>query len=259
MTEAVTRQWELVAEHVAALPDAAFAAPSPLPGWSVADLAAHCARSINALAVAIQAGGEDQRPGAAQTDAVGYLGGVGARAEAVADTARADAAGLAPQDLRERLRAAVAAATGALAGALAAAPMGAGGPLDVVVPTPGGPARLADFLVTRAVEGVVHGIDLGLAAPDRDALRIVVRALLDLLAARAPGRSVEVRVPPFAAVQVVEGPRHTRGTPPNVVEADPVAFVQVAAGRADWAAAVADGRIHASGERADLRPYLPLL
>ncbi|MBL7627717.1 sterol carrier family protein [Frankia nepalensis] len=110
----------------------------------------------------------------------------------------------------------------------------------------------------QAVEGVVRDLDHGVT-PDRDALRAAVRVFLDRLAARAPGRSVEVRVPPFAAVQVIEGPRHTRGTPANVVEADPAAFVALAAGRLDWAVAVADGRITASGERADLRPYLPLL
>jgi hypothetical protein len=60
-------------------------------------------------------------------------------------------------------------------------------------------------------------------------------------------------------VQIVEGPRHTRGTPPNVVEAEPVAFVLLCAGRLPWAEAVADGRVAASGERADLSSYLPLL
>ncbi|WP_241255389.1 sterol carrier family protein, partial [Candidatus Protofrankia californiensis] len=118
--------------------------------------------------------------------------------------------------------------------------------------------RLGDFLLAGAVEGVVHGLDLGVE-PVRDALRLAVKACTGLLGARAPGRSVEVRVPPFAAVQVVEGPRHTRGTPPNVVEAEAVAFVEVAVGRLSWAAATADGRVRASGVRADLRPYLPLL
>ena len=65
--------------------------------------------------------------------------------------------------------------------------------------------------------------------------------LLDLLAADAPGRAVEVRVPPYAAVQCVEGPRHTRGTPPNVVEMDPVTWVLLATGRLSWADA-ASGR-----------------
>jgi putative sterol carrier protein len=67
-----------------------------------------------------------------------------------------------------------------------------------------------------------------------------------------------VRVPPFAAVQCVEGPRHTRGTPPNVVETDPASWVRLATGRLRWADAVAAGKIAASGPRADLSGYLPL-
>jgi hypothetical protein len=66
-------------------------------------------------------------------------------------------------------------------------------------------------------------------------------------------------VPPYAAVQCVEGPRHTRGTPPNVVETDARTWLELALGRTDWAAALADGRIRASGTRADLSPYLPLV
>jgi hypothetical protein len=65
-------------------------------------------------------------------------------------------------------------------------------------------------------------------------------------------------VPPFAAVQCVEGPRHTRGTPPNVVEADPVAFVELCTGRLAWVDAVRDGRVRTWGDRADLSAWLPL-
>jgi hypothetical protein len=90
-------------------------------------------------------------------------------------------------------------------------------------------------------------------------LRDAVRFLLDELVARAPGRSVEVRVPPHGAVQCVEGPRHTRGTPPNVVEVDPITWVALATGGTSWEAAVAEGRVSASGERADLSGYLPLM
>jgi hypothetical protein len=96
------------------------------------------------------------------------------------------------------------------------------------------------------------------AEPDRSALRTAVRELLERLAAKAPGRSVEVRVPPFAAVQCIPGLRHTRGTPPNVVETDPATWVQLAVGDLAWADAVADGRVRASGTRADLSGYLPL-
>jgi hypothetical protein len=92
-----------------------------------------------------------------------------------------------------------------------------------------------------------------------DDLRDAVRYLLEELAARAPGRSVEVRVAPYGAVQCVEGPRHTRGTPPNVVELDPMTWVALAVGRTDWSTAVAEGLVQASGERADLSLFLPLV
>ena len=86
-----------------------------------------------------------------------------------------------------------------------------------------------------------------------------MRSLAGMLAAKYPGRSVEVRVPPFAAVQCIAGPRHTRGTPPNVVETDPVTFLLLATGRADWSQALAAGQVRASGNRADLSEQLPLL
>jgi hypothetical protein len=85
-----------------------------------------------------------------------------------------------------------------------------------------------------------------------------VRFTLEELAAVAPGNAVEVRVPPAGAVQAVAGPRHTRGTPPNVVETDPATWLDLASGRSTWADAVAAGRVHASGERADLADLLPL-
>ncbi|WP_454117729.1 sterol carrier family protein [Microbacterium lacticum] len=85
-----------------------------------------------------------------------------------------------------------------------------------------------------------------------------VRYLLQLLAEKAPGNTVEVRVPPFGAVQAVEGPRHTRGTPPNVVEMDATTWIDLATGAEVWSDAVAAGRIAASGTRADLAGLLPL-
>jgi hypothetical protein len=110
----------------------------------------------------------------------------------------------------------------------------------------------------------VHGLDLSpfVAAPvepDTGALRVATRALLAALVAKAPGHTVEVRVPPIAAVQCVEGPRHTRGTPSNVVELDPITWVRLATGRLAWADAVADGRVRASGERSNISALLPLL
>lgn len=94
--------------------------------------------------------------------------------------------------------------------------------------------------------------------PARSDYATAVRYLLQLLDEKAPGNSVEVRVPPFGAVQVVQGPRHTRGTPPNVVELDPATWISVATGSEPWSAALAAGRIHASGTRADLTGVLPL-
>ena len=85
-----------------------------------------------------------------------------------------------------------------------------------------------------------------------------VRFLLEELADRAPGNSVEVRVPPLGAVQCIEGPRHTRGTPPNVVELTPDLWLALALGQIDWSAALATGGLVASGVRADLEALLPL-
>lgn len=94
--------------------------------------------------------------------------------------------------------------------------------------------------------------------PARDQLRNAVRALLGELATRVPGHSVEVRVPPYGAIQCVAGPRHTRGTPPNVIETDPITWVELATGRIDWATAAGTGRLRASGIRSDISDLLPL-
>ncbi|PZG00604.1 sterol carrier family protein [Micromonospora deserti] len=113
--------------------------------------------------------------------------------------------------------------------------------------------HIKSAVVTAALSALDEG-----RTPDRPVLRDAVRTLLTALAERAPGRSVEVRVPPYGAVQCVPGPRHTRGTPPNVVETDPVTWLAVATGRLDWAEAVTEGRVRVSGVRADLGEYLPL-
>ena len=93
---------------------------------------------------------------------------------------------------------------------------------------------------------------------DRATLGTAVRYTLEELGAQAPGRSVEVRVPPFGAVQCLEGPRHTRGTPPNVVEADAETWLRLATGGQRWAEAIASGRLRVSGTRAHLEELLPL-
>ena len=93
---------------------------------------------------------------------------------------------------------------------------------------------------------------------ERDDLRLLTKHFLALLEERAPGRSVEVRVPPYAAVQVIPGVRHTRGTPPAVVETDALTWIELATGALPWHDAERGGRVVASGQRADLSPHLPL-
>ncbi len=96
-----------------------------------------------------------------------------------------------------------------------------------------------------------------LADLDRNLLATAVRYTLQQLEQQSPGNTLEVRVPPFGAVQCVEGPRHTRGTPPNVVETDPETWMRLSTGRLSWSNAVASGRVHASGTRANLEDFLP--
>ena len=119
-----------------------------------------------------------------------------------------------------------------------------------------GPVTTA-ALDAACVTSVLDAIDLD-QGPERDAARLAVVYLLGLLAAKAPGRAVEVRIPPFAAIQCVEGPRHTRGTPPNIVETDAATWLALADGSLNWAEAIADGRVSASGPRSDLSEFLPL-
>jgi hypothetical protein len=94
---------------------------------------------------------------------------------------------------------------------------------------------------------------------ERQQIATAVRFLLEELAERAPGNSLEVRVPPFGATQCVAGPRHTRGTPPNVVECDPATWIELATGALSWDDALASARISASGTRANLEGLVPLV
>ena len=117
------------------------------------------------------------------------------------------------------------------------------------------PARLrpADpSLVEAAVRRFTDG-----SADDGD-LRLLVKHLMAVLVARAPGGAVEVRVPPYAAVQAVGGTTHKRGTPPAVVEVDPATWIELGLGTLAWSDAERSGRLRASGERSDLSSYLPL-
>jgi len=92
----------------------------------------------------------------------------------------------------------------------------------------------------------------------KDATAMAVRYLLQMLSDRAPGNTLEVRVPPYGAVQCVEGPNHTRGTPPNVVEMDAETWIALATGSLEWSAAVAANKVSASGSRASLEELLPI-
>ena len=111
--------------------------------------------------------------------------------------------------------------------------------------------------LAASVQRVLREYDEG-RTPSRDDERAAVRATLDELVTRAPGRSVEVRIPPYAAVQAVEGRVHRRGTPSAVVETDARTWLMLAAGALTFTEAVSEGKVSASGERCDLSPYLPL-
>lgn len=89
-------------------------------------------------------------------------------------------------------------------------------------------------------------------------LIVAVRYLLEELAEKAAGNSVEVRVPPYGATQCIEGPRHTRGTPPNVVEMKPETWFDLALGLTSWVEAISKNLVSASGVRASLEEVLPL-
>lgn len=108
--------------------------------------------------------------------------------------------------------------------------------------------------VSAALERVSESAD----SAEKADLRLLTKHFLALLEQRAPGRSVEVRVPPYAAVQCVEGVRHTRGTPPAVIETDAATWIALATGGLSWSDAVDQARVRASGERTDLSTYLPL-
>lgn len=114
-------------------------------------------------------------------------------------------------------------------------------------------ARKIDTSDGRAALDAARG-----EAPARTVTATAVRYLLQLVEEKAPGKSVEVRVPPFGAVQVIQGPAHTRGTPPNVVETDAATWIALATGAEKWADAMAAGRISASGVRADISDLLPV-
>jgi uncharacterized protein (TIGR03083 family) len=248
--EAFLAQSSALADWLAALRPDEWAAPSVLPGWDVRTLAAHVAGLHDRLADGLRA-----RTPAPSTPVALYVRNYAPAAGEIAAREAGAVAGATPHQLVARLR-------DSLAGRAAADGVADRTP----VAAPRGTLTALDWVLTRTVDLVVHCDDLSRSLPDRDpaplhraALAAATRLLAEILAAQAPGRSVELRVPPFVAVQAVEGPRHTRGTPPNVVETDPLTWLRLATGRLAFASAVAAGAVRASGNRADLTDHLPLL
>ncbi|MGZ8738566.1 MAG: sterol carrier family protein [Nocardioides sp.] len=117
------------------------------------------------------------------------------------------------------------------------------------------PARLSPADAADVADALSRLRGFGAQRAD---LKLLTKHFLAVLAERAPGNSVEVRVPPYSAIQVIPGVRHKRGTPPAVIETDAETWIALATGDLTWSAAEASGKVVASGERADLTPYLPL-
>ncbi|MFJ7078710.1 sterol carrier family protein [Streptomyces sp. NPDC098781] len=246
---AVLTQFGHVRQAVSGLTGEELALPTRLGSWTVRDLAAHVVLVVGAASRAL----DRDEPARAELGLLEWPSAIAARAGDI-DEATRELAGAEPD-----LAALYARTDERLARDLADTPG------DRVLAVRAGVMTLADFLITRTVELVVHADDLNAAVPgldipyDRQALAACTRLLADTLAVKAPGGSTEVRIPPYAVVQCVEGPRHTRGTPPNVVETDPLTWIRLATGRLAWRDAVAQAAVSASGERADLGGLLPVM
>jgi uncharacterized protein (TIGR03083 family) len=245
-------QQAALVEWLTVLPEAAWGCPSRLAGWTVRDLAFHATDMTAVVVRAVAAGPVPEAP----LTIAGYTAIWPAVAEEIAARDRESAQDRDAAAVLANAADARADLFDSLAGAVD----------DPVIAGRRGPLRLTDLMTTRVNELVVHSLDLSASVPDvppvgidSGALAISCRMLTGILAERVPGRTVEVRVPPYAAIQCVGGPRHTRGTPANVVEAQPVIWVELATGRLGWAAARRDGLLSASGERADISEYLPVL
>lgn len=244
---AVLAQFGNVREAVGALEPEQLALPTRLGSWTVRELAAHLTMALGGATRFLAM----PEPAAREVALLDWPFATASAAAQVDEASRA----FAGQDLRELY-------ARTLAGFEEALPDVTAGRL---MPTRFGAMTLDDFLVTRTVELVVHTDDLNDAVPgldvpyDRQALAACTRLLADALAVKAPGGAVEVRIPPFAVVQCVAGPRHTRGTPPNVVETDPLTWIRLATGRTEWKSALDAAKVGASGERADLAALLPVM
>ncbi|PZT69146.1 hypothetical protein DN402_18470 [Streptomyces sp. SW4] len=247
--DAVFAQFGHVRAAVATLTPEQLALPTRLGDWTVRELVAHVGTALTAVLRAL----DRPAPARQDTQPADWAFATGANSAAIAGLAHTLAADHPDLDayltgIEEDLRARLPEQPG-----------------DRLLETNAGAMTLTGYLVTRTVELVVHTDDLNAAVPgldvpcDRQALAAATRLLADALAVKAPGGSTEVRIPPYAVVQCVEGPRHTRGTPPNVVETAPLTWIRLATGRLDWKDALAGAAVSASGERADLGGLLPLL
>lgn len=250
LSSAFFDQSRLVREWLQAVPFEDFGRPSALPGWTVRLLTGHLLMVHRGLLDALG------RPDEATPLSIGaYVSRYRPSHEDIEATTNELTADHTPDELLTEIDLAVRSLQTTLSR-----------PLPPVIRAPRGPLTVTDCLTTRVIELIVHTDDLNRSLPDRasivfdrKAMGIAVRALTGMLETAYPGRSVEVRVPPFAAVQAIDGPRHTRGTPPNVIETDGVTFVRLATGRLSWPEALEKALVRASGSRADLSDQLPLL
>ena len=248
-TAAYRAQWQVLTYWWRQIPERSWDEPSAIDGWRVGDLIAHFGLVADTIVAAAEA--VTREPALAVSD---YVMSYAEVADGI--------------DARTREVGGDRSTTLAVVAELAAKAdecLGSAISDDPVVAARRGPIRWSDFLATRCIELAVHSDDLRRSVPDaspaieRSCEKLAVRTLAAVLEVRAPGRSVEVRIPPYAAIQCVAGPWHTRGTPAAVVEMSPTTFLRIAAGRVSWAKVRSDGDIRASGERADLQELLPLL
>ncbi|UIX32805.1 maleylpyruvate isomerase family mycothiol-dependent enzyme [Streptomyces sp. GQFP] len=249
---AVLTQYANIRTAVRTLTPDQLTLPTRLGDWTVRDLVAHVTMAVETVSRNL----DRDEPAKAELALLDWPFATAARAADIAGGTHELAAG---HPDRDSLNALYSLTEHRLTQRLATAP----GTRRLATRT--GAMTLADYLVTRTVELIVHTDDLNDAVPgldipyDRQALATCTRLLADTLAAKAPGGSTEVRIPPYAVVQCVEGPRHTRGTPPNVVETDPLTWIRLATGRVTWTDALDKAQASASGERADLGDLLPLM
>jgi uncharacterized protein (TIGR03083 family) len=253
--QAMLEQSRTVLKWLRGLAPESFERPTVLPGWSVRQLTGHLVLVHTGFARSLD---QPTREPAVQVHE--FVKRYRRDVEMITAATLEASAGLTGPEVVARLEAAI---------DDLALRFEAVGPMSQRISTRRGPTTIEDYLATRIVELVVHTDDLNRSLPEaapaqleRNALARCTRTLTGILAGQYPGRSVEVRVPPYAAVQCGmgdPGPTHTRGTPPNVVETDPLTFLRLATGRIGWADAAAAGTVRASGLRANLAPVLPLL